>query len=84
MKTLDLDRSTKHSRRSQMFVIRLWQEHLGGDQYEWRASLRHVSSGETRYLRSLHDLEDILKTYKVDFPKETPAGVDETPPEGII
>jgi hypothetical protein len=84
MNSFNPERSSQHSRRSQMFVIRLWHEDLGGDQYEWRASVRHVSSGETYYFRSLQDLEDILRSFDVNIPIESPAGAVETPSEGFV
>jgi steroid delta-isomerase-like uncharacterized protein len=34
-----------------LFTVRLWLEHLGEGQTEWRGEVRSVVSGETRYFR---------------------------------
>jgi len=43
-----------------LFLLRVWAEEMGYDQYEWRASVRHVLSGETRSIRTWHDLETFI------------------------
>jgi hypothetical protein len=43
-----------------LFLLRVWREELGDDQHEWRASARHVISGETRSIRTWHDLETFI------------------------
>jgi hypothetical protein len=51
-----------------LFLLRVWREELGNDQHEWRASARHVISGETRFIRTWHDLEtfiDLLTSQQV-------------------
>ena len=51
-----------------LFLLRVWREELGEDQHEWRASARHVISGETRFIRTWHDLEtfiDLLTSQQV-------------------
>ena len=37
--------------RSYLFTVRLWEEHLGDGQAEWRGRVSHVVSGETHYFR---------------------------------
>ena len=64
-----LDRLT---RQSQSFVLRAWREDLGGSQLEWRAYVRHVLSGETRYIRSWQELEDFLEAFEERKPEHTP------------
>ncbi len=46
--------------RSHLFTLRLWAENLGNGQTEWRAQVRHVTSGETRYLRDWSALVELL------------------------
>jgi hypothetical protein len=38
-------------------------EDLGDGQSEWRAYVRHVPSGQARYVRAWHDLEIFLGRY---------------------
>ncbi len=35
----------------QIFTVKLWREHLGAGQYEWRGRIEHIESGEVRYFR---------------------------------
>ena len=37
--------------RSELFTVRLWREDRGEGRVEWRGKVKHVLSGETRYLR---------------------------------
>ena len=37
--------------RSHLFTVRLWHEHLGDGESEWRGRVEHVSSREARYFR---------------------------------
>lgn len=45
---------------SDLFMLRLWREALGGGLVELRAEVRHVQSGEVRYFREWGDLADFL------------------------
>lgn len=45
---------------SYLFMVRVWAEELGDDQWEWRGQVRHVISGETRYFRDWAALVDCL------------------------
>ncbi len=44
----------------ELFTLRLWQEATGGDQVEWRGKIEHVRSGQVRYFRDWHTLQDFL------------------------
>ncbi len=46
---------------SQLFMLRLWQEDLGGGQTDFRCKVQHVSSGEVRYFRDWHTLEAFME-----------------------
>jgi hypothetical protein len=55
-------------RSSHQFVLRLWLEELGNEQYELRGSVHHVSSGEMRYFRDWATLETFTEglLYRTD------------------
>lgn len=36
---------------SHLFTVRLWREHLGNGESEWRGKVEHVASREARYFR---------------------------------
>jgi hypothetical protein len=84
MNLINPERTDPHDRRSPMFVLRFWQEDLGDDHYEWRASVRHVASGETHYIRCLQDLEDILTSFDVNIPIKHQDRAGETPSETTV
>jgi hypothetical protein len=46
--------------RSHLFTVRLWQEKIGGNEYEVRMQVRHVLSGEVRYFRTWPELARFL------------------------
>jgi hypothetical protein len=46
---------------SQLFMLRLWLEDLGGGRTDWRGKVQHVSSGEARYFRDWTTLEAFLE-----------------------
>lgn len=48
-------------RRSQLFMVRMWPEDLGGGQTDWRGSVQHVNSGEVRYFRDWPTLEAFVE-----------------------
>ena len=54
----DADQS---SINSQLFMLRLWQEDLGGGQTDFRGKVQHVSSGEVRYFRDWRTLEAFME-----------------------
>jgi hypothetical protein len=43
-------------------MMRVWHEQVGEDQFEWRAYIRHVLSGEACYIRRWRDLVNFLNT----------------------
>jgi hypothetical protein len=47
----------------QIFSVRLWAEQLGYGQheFEWRGQVRHLPSGETRYIRDWSALVAFLQ-----------------------
>ena len=46
---------------SHLFTVRLWREHLGGDESEWRGKVEHVLSKEARYFREWSALVAFLQ-----------------------
>ena len=64
---------------SNLFIVRMWSEALGNGQSEWRAYIRHVPSGEVRYVRTWHDLEIFLEQYG-NRPPEEPNPTDQPVP----
>ncbi len=46
---------------TQLFMLRLWQEDLGGGQTDFRGKVQHVSSGEVRYFRDWRTLEAFME-----------------------
>jgi len=54
----DTDRSEQ---RSQLFVLRLWPEDVGGGHTDWRGKVQHVNSGEARYFRDWATLEAFVE-----------------------
>jgi hypothetical protein len=59
---------------SRLFLIRIWTEDLGGGQSEWRAFVRRVPGGESRYVRTWEDLERFLKRFAGPSGADEPAG----------
>jgi hypothetical protein len=47
--------------RSQLFMLRLWPEDLGGGQIDWRGKVQHMTSGEARYFRDWSTLEAFVE-----------------------
>ena len=45
---------------SHLFTVRLWREHLGSGQVEWRGQVTHVLSGEARWFREWAELAENL------------------------
>jgi hypothetical protein len=52
-----------HYHCSELFMVRLWPEDLGGGQIEWRGHAQHVNSGEVRYFREWSALQDFLALF---------------------
>ena len=46
---------------SQLFMLRMWPEDLGGGQVEWRGRVQHVASGEARYFHDWATLEAFVR-----------------------
>lgn len=51
---------TRHE-PSQLFSVRVWQEHVGEGQVEWRGQIHHVISGRKRYFRGWSALIEQLR-----------------------
>ncbi len=47
--------------RTHLFTIRLWHEHLGGGESEWRGKVEHIPSREARYFREWSGLIAFLQ-----------------------
>ncbi len=43
----------------ELFTLRLWQQ-AAGTKPEWRGKIQHIRSGEARYFRDWHTLENFL------------------------
>jgi hypothetical protein len=50
----------QRKKRSQLFTVRVWVEHFGPGQAEWRGQVRHVLSGESHSFRHWETLIDFL------------------------
>jgi len=50
-------RNDRQVRRTCLFVVRLWLEPLDDSRTEIRGEVRHISSGERRYVRTRAALE---------------------------
>ncbi len=61
-------------RRSELFTVRLWQEELGDNQFEWRGKVQHVQKGEAFYFREWSML--IAALLKMLQKPESPAQID--------
>ena len=46
--------------RSHLYTIRLWQEELGNDAWEWRGIVKYVASGEEHYFRDWGALKELM------------------------
>jgi len=55
-------------RSSHQFMLRLWLEELGNEQYELRGSVQHINSGEMLYFRDWPKMEGFIEKqlYKTD------------------
>lgn len=42
---------TPPSQPTVIFTLRLWQEPINDEQYEWRGELKNLATGEVRYIR---------------------------------
>lgn len=47
---------------SYLFTLRVWHEHLGNGQVEWRGQIRHVLTGQVHYFRGWSALAEHLRT----------------------
>ena len=56
---------------SHLFVLRIWQENLGGGQLEWRGKVQHMSSGEAHYFRDWSGLITCLQEMLSAKPNQT-------------
>ncbi len=44
------------SNRSQLFVVRVWEEQVADGRTEWRGKVQHVNSGDIGYFRDWQTL----------------------------
>lgn len=51
----------KQEARTQLFILRLWQEPIAGGHWEWRGRVQNVLSGEVRYFREWERLLALLQ-----------------------
>jgi hypothetical protein len=49
-----------------IFTLRLWQEPVDDEVFEWRGEVKNTASGETRYFRDLHRLAELLPVMLVE------------------
>jgi hypothetical protein len=54
--------------RLQLFTLRLWQEVLDSEEWEWRGEVKNTSTGELRYFREWHALVHLLPTLLAELP----------------
>ena len=47
-------------RSEQLFVVRFWHEQAAGRAGQWRGSVVHVTSGQSRYFANLADLTEFI------------------------
>ncbi len=68
--------SKRHNRerRSELFTVRLWQEELEDNQFEWRGKVQHVQKGEAFYFREWSML--VAALLKMLSEPESPAQTD--------
>ena len=52
---------TQKMRRSRLFVVRTWLEQRGENSVKWRAMVRDVQSGETRYFGDSQDVAAFVR-----------------------
>ena len=56
----DTNSESKQVYHSHLFTVRLWHEHLGRGESEWRGKVEYVPSREARYFREWSMLIDFL------------------------
>ena len=59
-----------HFTRTQIFTLRLWQEELNGDHWEWRGRIQNAISGEIAYFREWANLVDLLQMMLPDMEQD--------------
>ena len=63
--------------RSQLFVLRMWEEEVTADRIEVRGLVRHVLSGESTYFHDWSTLASFLDQWVTlevnDRPRSSPA-----------
>ncbi len=53
---------TKMPYQLYLLTLRVWQEVIDGEEWEWRGEVKNTSSGEIRYFRDFHVLVHLLHT----------------------
>lgn len=53
---------------SEIFVLRLWPEAVGGGRREWRGEIKNLATGEVRYFRRWEEVAELLPTMLGDNP----------------
>lgn len=51
---------TASPKSSVIFTLRLWQEPIKDDQYEWRGELKNLTTGEVRYIRLWEEITQFI------------------------
>jgi hypothetical protein len=63
--------ATNRDSQSKLFTLRLWQEKLGEDQWEWRGEVKDTSTGQRRYFRDWRVLAELLPTFLNKYEDES-------------
>jgi hypothetical protein len=61
--------------KSQLFIVRIWEESEHAETHRWRGSAEHVPSRQRFYFSSLADLNDFI-SLRLNLPAAT-AGMNE-------
>ena len=61
--------------KSQLFIVRIWEESEQAEKHRWRGSAEHVPSRQRFYFSSLADLNDFI-SLRLNLPAAT-AGANE-------
>ena len=57
--------------RSDLFVVRVWQEDMGEGRTEWRGKVQHILTGDARYFHGWSGLIEILVRILSDLGRNT-------------
>lgn len=54
--------SGRHSKRSDLFLVRVWVSEAGDGDTEFRGKVQRAVNGEERYFHDLPELADVLRS----------------------